>query len=150
MVINCLFAGTDEYLKKGDANANSLVLLVQRTDINASILLTGDIGKEQEELILSDEESRRMLYEAAEGTLILKVAHHGSNNSNSVSLLSVLSGKEDIALISAGKKNRYGHPGKETIERLESLSIEHFCTIETGQIKIIENNGSLDLLTMSR
>ena len=148
-VITCLFAGTDEYLKEGDANANSLVLLAQRKDLNVSILLTGDIGKEQEEMILSDETARNMLYEAAEGTLILKAAHHGSNYSNSDVLLSVLSGKEDIALISAGKKNRYGHPGKETLERLDSRSIEHFCTIESGQIRIFENGGHICLSTMS-
>ncbi|MBQ3902633.1 MAG: hypothetical protein II745_04565, partial [Lachnospiraceae bacterium] len=71
------------------------------------------------------------------------------NYSNSDVLLSVLSGKEDITLISAGKKNRYGHPGKETLERLNSHFIEHFCTIESGQIRIFENGGHICLSTMS-
>ncbi len=148
-VITCLFSGTDEYLRAGDANANSLVLLVERKDLKASILLTGDIGSEQEEMILSDETAKKMLCEAAKKTLILKAAHHGSNYSNCNDLLSILSGREDITLISAGKGNRYGHPGKETIARLDSLSIEHLCTIEKGQIKVFEKNGILDLETMS-
>ena len=148
-VITCLFAGTDEYLKAGDANANSLVLLVERKDLDVSLLLTGDIGSEQEEIILSDEGTKGMLKEAAKGTLILKAAHHGSNYSNCKALLSVLSGKEDITLISAGKGNRYGHPGKETLARLDSLSIEHLCTIEEGQIRIFEKGGGLLLETMT-
>ena len=49
----------------------------------------------------------------------------------------------------SGITNRYGHPGKETIARLDSLSIEHLCTIEKGQIKVFEKNGILDLETMS-
>lgn len=148
-VITCLFAGTDEYLKRGDANANSLVLLVERKELNASILLTGDIASEQEELILSDKNASAMLSQAAKGTLILKAAHHGSNYSNCEALLKVLEGREDITLISAGKGNRYGHPGMETIARLDSLSIEHLCTIEEGQIRIFENKGRLDLETMT-
>ena len=62
--------------------------------------------------------------ETANGSsMVLKVAHHGSKNSTTKALLDRT--KSNTALISAGKGNSYGHPHRETLERL----IEEFVLL---------------------
>ena len=74
------------------------------------MLLTGDI----------DEQAERQL--AATGQLetvdILKVAHHGSRFSSSSEFLAQAT--PAVSLISCSATNRYGHPGQETLERLQT------------------------------
>ena len=53
---------------------------------------------------------------------ILKAAHHGSRNSSSEIFLQKVRPKYTI--ISAGIKNSYGHPHRETIERLKKPAAE--------------------------
>ncbi|MBQ6538447.1 MAG: hypothetical protein IJL75_06035, partial [Eubacterium sp.] len=62
----------------------------------------------------------------------LKVGHHGSKNSSSEEFLKVI--KPEIAVASAGKNNRYHHPAKDAVERLENIGARLFCTIETGAV----------------
>ncbi len=50
---------------------------------------------------------------------VLKVAHQGSRYSSSMEFLEAVSPR--IAIITAGRDNRFGHPHPETLERLESL-----------------------------
>ncbi len=127
-------------------NENSLVLLLRQTQEDAkgavSIVLTGDIGAEQERAILQsgglDEAIKRR---KTADVLLLKAAHHGSNNSNCEEWLSTLA--PDLVLISAGKNNRYGHPGKEAVARMNELGLEHLCTIDCGQIKVMRRDGGM-------
>ena len=65
---------------------------------------------------------------------VLKVAHHGSANSSSREFLEKTD--SSIALISCGEGNRYGHPHKETLERLQAAGCEILCTMDSGQITI--------------
>lgn len=64
----------------------------------------------------------------------LKVGHHGSKGSSSSAFLEKIS--PETAVISAGYKNRYGHPAKETLERLEKLGTEVYSTIDCGAVTI--------------
>jgi competence protein ComEC len=63
---------------------------------------------------------------------VLKVGHHGSNTSSCLPFLEQVRPKE--AIISVGKKNRYGHPNKEIIDRYKSLGITLRRTDEEGTI----------------
>lgn len=63
---------------------------------------------------------------------ILKVGHHGSKTSTSEEFLSVAS--PEIAVISAGKKNRYGHPRQEVLDRIIRSGIKVFRTDRDGDI----------------
>lgn len=77
------------------------------------------------------------------GTLaFLKVAHHGSKYSSGEDFLDALAPK--IALISCGKNNSYGHPGKETLERLEDVmgKDDIYITMDAGQIRILFDQKS--------
>lgn len=67
------------------------------------------------------------------GTDVLKTGHHGSRTSSGIALLQ--EAHPDMAIISAGKDNRYGHPHKEVIDRLVGLDIPYLGTYEAGTIE---------------
>lgn len=65
---------------------------------------------------------------------VLKVAHHGSRYSTGTEFLKIT--KPELAIISAGKNNSYGHPHKELLERLDEMESEAVITYESGAITI--------------
>lgn len=69
---------------------------------------------------------------------VLKVGHHGSKSSTSESFLKSVNPK--YAIISCGKDNDYGHPHKETMDKLKNKGIKLFKTDEQGTI-IATSNG---------
>lgn len=69
---------------------------------------------------------------------VLKVGHHGSKTSTSEALLGFAS--PAMAVISAGKDNRYGHPHQEVLDRLKQFEVETFGTYERG-IVVMESDG---------
>ena len=69
----------------------------------------------------------------------LKVAHHGSKNSTSDEFLD----KTDpaVCIISAPEKSIYGHPHKETVERIEEHGSMWYQTGLVGAVTVtVENN----------
>lgn len=64
---------------------------------------------------------------------ILKAGHHGSKTSTSEEFLKAVS--PDFAVISTGKKNRYGHPHQDVLDRLATFGIKIFRTDQDGNIK---------------
>ncbi|WP_174730102.1 DNA internalization-related competence protein ComEC/Rec2 [Mesobacillus harenae] len=63
---------------------------------------------------------------------ILKAGHHGSKTSTTEQLLDHF--KPEGAILSAGQKNRYGHPHQEVLGRLERRGIKIFRTDKNGAI----------------
>jgi competence protein ComEC len=85
-----------------------------------SALLTGDLEGQGEKDLLQYLAETHFL-QAPEGQLdidVLKVAHHGSKNATSPEFLQVV--HPDMAMISAGIDNMYGHPAEELLGRLEA------------------------------
>lgn len=77
---------------------------------------------------------------------ILKVPHHGSKFSSSGAFLKKVNPK--VAVIEVGARNRYGHPTKETLERLaSSTSAKVFRTDLNGAVSAILENGKLKIFT---
>ena len=113
-------------------NAASLVMSLQYEEFD--MLFTGDVEAEGEELLVKNSIS-------ADDYDVLKVAHHGSRNSTSEAFLAWAS--PEIALISAGKGNRYGHPHEETLERLDSVKCKIFVTSECGAVSIRSDGKKL-------
>lgn len=64
---------------------------------------------------------------------VLKAGHHGSKGSSYPEFLDHIGAK--IALISAGENNRYQHPHKETLERLDSQNMQVYRTDLQGAIR---------------
>ncbi len=117
-----------------DENNDSLVLKIQGN--KNSFLFAGDIEEEpQEEL------SHLQRYIKS---TVLKFPHHGSRSSASEAFLNTVS--PEIAVISVGRKNSYGHPHSETLDMLSRVKI--FRTDIDGAVGIRElSGGRLDVKT---
>ena len=110
-----------------DSNAYSLVLLGDFG--NAGVLLTGDLEAEGEKELIG-----RLSERSPEETMVLQIAHHGSGKASSEEFLQTL--RPAASIISAGRNNRYGHPHKETLGRLEDVGSKVFCTAECGAVTV--------------
>jgi beta-lactamase superfamily II metal-dependent hydrolase len=124
------------WLQSGELNDTGLVALAQFRGWRA--LMTADIGGSVEEDI-----ARRADIRAD----VLKVGHHGSRYSTSEKFLRSVAPR--VALISAGARNRYGHPAPETLERLAAAGATVFRTDRNGAIRVTERDGQL-LITTER
>lgn len=116
--LECIYPSKDCVV--ADRNDGSLVLEVTYNDF--SMLLTGDIS-EKTEKVIQDELS---------SVDVLKVAHHGSGESSCSEFLVKI--RPEIAVISCGKDNSYGHPHEETIHRLSEVGCHIRYTMEEGAI----------------
>jgi len=118
-----------------DSNAQSVVLLVRYGEFEA--LLTGDAPVEVEEAILDDLPS---------DLEVLKVGHHGSNTSTSAVLLARTS--PEVAVISVGARNRYGHPHTDVLNRIVESGARVLRTDLSGDIVIrARRSGLYDIRT---
>ena len=105
-------------------NDDSVVLEVLYGDV--AVLLTGDIGSDVEREIVP-----RLIHAK---TRILKVAHHGSRTSTSQELLDAW--RPQIALISCGRANPFGHPAPDVVARLEAAGARVYRTDRDGEITL--------------
>ena len=96
---------------KGERNSGSIALFAHVGGLNW--FFGGDLDQAGEEKII-------MKY--PQMTIdVLKAGHHGSKTSTSEMFINQI--KPKVALISAGEKNRYGHPHNEVLERLNSIAV---------------------------
>lgn len=131
--IDILYPKTN--LNFDDLNNNSIVAKFVYKSF--SMLLTGDIEKEAEELIL--QESKEKL----ESTII-KIAHHGSKTSSSKEFIEAVNSK--VALIGVGKNNKFGHPSDSVLQTLNNFEIKVYRTDLVGEIEIkVNNNGKIKI-----
>ena len=124
----------EEGWEKAEPNAYSTVLYLKYGNFGA--LFTGDLEGEGEKLV---QERLGDFPLAADGITMLKVAHHGSKNSTGEAFLQTVN--PQIALISAGQNNRYGHPHRELIQRLEDCGCRIYRTQESGAVTVRVQNG---------
>ena len=125
LTLTCLHPDSDF---AGESNASSQVLKVDFGSFSA--LLMGDLEAVGERCL------EQTLVEQEIGEIaLLKVAHHGSRNSTSQEILNQL--QPQVAIISCGKNNRYGHPHEELLERLETVGAKVMCTEKTGAVVVM-------------
>lgn len=108
-----------------DENDNSIVIKLTYGKI--SFLFTGDISQSAEKLYVQK-------YGDKLKSTVLKAAHHGSKNSSSISFLNYV--RPEVAVISCGKNNPFGHPAKEALSRLEEIGAKIYRTDQNGNITI--------------
>lgn len=110
--------------RDGKGNDRSCVLLVE--GVGGRVLLTGDIGSPVES---------RLTDEIPPGSpLVLQVPHHGSRHSSSVAFIHGL--KPDWALVSAGWRNRFGHPHPSVVARYAGQGVPLLNTADQGAIQM--------------
>lgn len=124
----------EEGMATDEVNEISTVLYTEYEEFK--MLLTGDVTGEAERELLSGLKGKATL-------TVLKVAHHGSKYSTPREFLE----RTDpvLAVISAGKDNRYGHPHEELIERLENQGCRIYRTAESGAVTMQVRRGRMRL-----
>ena len=110
-------------------NENSLVLRLVYGEV--SFLFTGDIAAAGEEALL---DARGDLH-----ATVLKVAHHGSDGSSTSNFLAAVD--PDMAVISVGAENSFGHPSPTT--RLRFAGIPLLRTDRNGRVEFVTDGVSL-------
>ena len=73
-------------------------------------------------------------------TTVLKVGHHGSNWSSSKKFIEEVN--PQIAVISVGKDNDYGHPKEEVLKRLRRIDAQIYRTDKLGTV-LVSSDGNL-------
>ena len=125
------------YAMNGDSdnggNDSSLVLKIEGR--NKSFLFTGDIEEEAQEDIIHLGKWLK--------SDVIKVPHHGGRTSAYKPFYDAAS--PEIAVISVGRDNAYGHPHQETLDMLEGAKI--YRTDMNGAVKITEKDGRLEVKT---
>lgn len=109
------------------SDENDLSLLLYVTMNGNTFLFGGDAPSLIEESLID--------YYPDLSVDVLKVGHHGSNTSSSSAFLSWL--QPDVALISCGLDNVYGHPTEAVLNRFESLGIPVYRSDLMGTVKIV-------------
>ncbi|GAB4219267.1 MAG: ComEC/Rec2 family competence protein [Candidatus Microgenomates bacterium] len=111
-------------LKSSNDNDYSQIMIFKHND--KSILFTGDANSKIFNEVLADNDFINNKIN------IIKIPHHGSKYGINKIFLKVI--KPDIAVISVGKNNPYGHPAKELIDLLKALKIEIKRTDENDDV----------------
>lgn len=121
VIADILYPDKDQTWK--DTNSASIVMRIHYGD--TSFLVSGDLPQAQEEYVTAL--NREGLH-----ANILKLGHHGSRTSSSEIWLHAV--HPDLAVISAGLNNRYGHPHKEVLDVLQKFGIPYLVTLKEGTI----------------
>lgn len=132
----------DEYSSK-DMNNPSVIIMARWG--NTKVLLTGDAEKEAELKLVE-------AYGSALDCDVLKVGHHGSRSSThqADSSEGIANGflyytKPEIAIISCGEGNKFGHPHQETLDELARNNVEVHRTDLEGSIVIVSDGENVSL-----
>lgn len=100
--------------------------VVMRVDYNEmSFLLTGDIERRVEKIVMERVDKEVLNVD------VLKVGHHGSKSSSRKELIDVVA--PQMAVISVGGDNKYGHPHKDVLDRLADVLIMR--TDQSGSVR---------------
>lgn len=96
-----------------------------------SFIFMGDLDRRGERQVLQDYPSLKVN--------IVKLGHHGSRTSSDPNFIKQL--EPELAIISAGRHNRYGHPNQETLNTLKMENISSLSTQNQGMIKYCYGSG---------
>lgn len=131
-----ILAPSANMLAGDEANNYSIVIRLVYKD--TSFMFTGDAHTESEAEILKTFSASELKCN------VLKVGHHGSSSSTSQEFLDAVD--PDIALISLGAGNSYGHPHKETLAKLNSSEITVLRTDELGTVVLVSDGKTVSRL----
>jgi competence protein ComEC len=118
-----------------DINTNSIVLRISYGTVN--LLYTGDATTDAEEVMV------KAGYPLDAD--VIKVGHHGSSSSSSAAFLYRVD--PEVAVISLGKDNEYGHPHRETLERLNMVGPLVLRTDRDGTVRVMSDGVTYSVAT---
>lgn len=117
----------------------------QKENLNLSSIVIRSVYGEQSFLLMGDAEAANEKSRTWPETTVLKVGHHGSTTSSSSTFLNQI--KPQIAIISCGKDNSYGHPKQTILNRLQKLGTNIYRTDEKGTIMMISDGKNYKIKT---
>jgi competence protein ComEC len=135
VVIEAAHPPAPEWERQKIRNDDSIVLRVRLGRVE--MWLTGDAGAEFERHLPDDAGSAAIR--------VLKVGHHGSRTSTSAGLVAAI--RPQIAIISVGGGNLFGHPAPDVTERLSAAGAEIFRTDRDGAVVVETDGVSAHVLT---
>jgi competence protein ComEC len=118
-----------------DINTNSIVLRITYGTVN--LLYAADATAVAEDVM----ERAGCPLDAQ----ILKIGHHGSSDASSAAFLSRVN--PEVAVISLGRDNEYGHPHEETLERLRAAGPLVLRTDQDGTILVRSDGKTCSVAT---
>jgi len=118
-------------------NDDSIVLELRWRDV--SVLLTGDIGRAVERRLGPAIPPARLR--------VVKIPHHGSLTSSTREFVNAL--RPQVAVVSAGGSNHFGHPVPEVLDRYREVGAEVFRTDQDGAVTVDSDGYSLAVHTFS-
>ena len=133
-LVNTVIAPLKDY-----DDPNEMSIVVKSVYGETSVMLTGDAETESEGDIVSTWAAVDLDCD------ILKAGHHGSSTSTTDAFLAAVS--PEIAIISCGADNTYGHPHKETVERFDEANIPTYRTDEKGDIVVVTDGKTYQVIT---
>jgi competence protein ComEC len=104
-----------------------------------SILLPGDIGGDAEQPLAT-----RFVPAPVQ---VVKVPHHGSAGSSSAAFVAAT--RPDLAVVSAGRANQFGHPAPEVVRRYLDRGARVLNTAADGAITIETDGRTVEVSTMT-
>jgi competence protein ComEC len=116
-----------------ETNANSIVARLYYGSF--SMLLTGDAEDQTEHRLLTKELDLQ--------SKVIKISHHGSKYASSGDFLNRV--KPEVAIVSCGAWNRYGHPSQAVLDRLKAANVKLYRTDLQGEITITTRGNDTDL-----
>lgn len=136
---NLTFSDTDFkvlHVGKDKKDLNNTSIVLKLTYKNTSYLFMGDATSSVEKDILDKDIKSD----------VLKVGHHGSQYSSTISFLKKVSPK--YAIIEVGKNNSYNHPKEVTLKKLEDLGTKIYRTDEDGTIILTSDGENMSFETV--
>lgn len=125
------------YTGSGTTDLNESSIILKMIFGNKTYLFTGDTISEVEETLTNSNIDID----------VLKVAHHGSKYSSSDTFLNKVT--PEYAIISVGANNSYGHPEKETLNRLKKHTNKIYTTSEYGTILLTSDGKTITIETLN-
>lgn len=122
------------------ADLNNSSIVIRAVYGQNEILLAGDAEEPIENLLLKQNTNLQ--------SDILKVGHHGSHSSTSVAFLKAV--HPQYAIIQSGEDNRFGHPHRETLEKLLKAGVKYFRNDWDGRVRFVMDEGGILQVTTER
>ena len=114
-------------------NLNNTSIIAKLIYKNTSFLFTGDAEIEQEQELLNSG-----IDLSAD---VLKVCHHGANTSSGKDFLQAINPK--IAIIQVGKDNKFNHPSRRVIKRMERMGVKIFRNDLDGTVRLFSDGNEI-------
>jgi competence protein ComEC len=122
-------------------NPNDASVVLQIGYGAVRMLLTGDAERRQEEWLVRQ-------YRDSLRSTILKLGHHGSSTSSTPVFLDAV--QPDLAVVSVGTGNRYGHPSPAVLQALDERGTHVLRTDDVGTIMLRTDGRTVDLVADGR